>query len=175
MVPGLVALGLAVTLLVASSPSSSTPLCGADQLHAALAREGVAMGTIVDEFAFVNAGSHACSLDGYPLVQMLDRSRHDLATLERRAPAGTPGGGAAKKVTIARGGRAYFSVSYEDQTGFGYAVCPRATMLLIHAPGVSDALIVSGLQARIQPYGGSTIKQLRCGELSIGPVSANAL
>jgi hypothetical protein len=106
---------------------------------------------------------------------MLDGSGHDVATLERRAPVGAPGAGVAKTVTIVPGGRAYFNVSYEDQTGFGYAVCPRAAGLSIPAPGVPGAIILRGLQAHMQPYGGSTIKQLRCAELWVGPVSARGL
>jgi len=166
---------LAVALVAVSSQAASTRRCVVRQLRAALAREGVAMGTVVADFALINDGSHACALEGYARLQMLDGSGHDVATVERRAPIGSPGAGAGQEVTIAPGGRAHLSVSYEDQTGFGYAVCPRATTLSIRAPGVSGALILRGPQARIQPYGGSRIKQLRCGELSVGPARANAL
>jgi hypothetical protein len=144
-------------------------------MHAAPARGGVAMGMVIADFALINEGTQACSLEGYPRLQMLDRFGHDVATLERQALIGSPGAGVAKAVTIQPRGRAYFSVSYEDQTGFGDAVCPRARMLSIRAPGVSRAVILRGPQARMQPYGGATIRQLRCGELSVGPVRANPL
>lgn len=170
-----VALVLAVALFVVSSQTASTGRCGVRELRVALAREGVAMGTIGADFALVNVGSRACWLDGYPRLQMLDGSGHDVATLDRRALTGPPGAGAAKAVMITPGAKAYFSVYFEDQTGFGYAVCPRAAALWIRAPGVPAAMILRGPRARIQPYGGSTIKQLRCGELWVGPVSAKAL
>ena len=175
ILPGVAALAAAWALFAVSSQAASTKHCGVRERRAALAREGVAMGTVVADFALINDGSHACSLDGYPRLQMLDGSGNHLATIERRAPIGSPGAGAARTVTVAPGRRAYFSVSYEDQTGFGHAVCPRATGLSIRVPGAPGALILRGSQAGMQPYGGSTIKHLRCGELSVGPVRANAL
>ena len=174
VVPVVAVLGLVVALFAVSSQGASTRRCGVRDLRAAPAREGVAMGTIVADFALINVVSHACSLDGYPRLQMPDASGHQVTTLERRAPIGSPGAGAVKAVTLAAAGRAYFTVWYEDATGFERAVCPRASALSIRAPGVAGDLTLRGKEARMEPYGG-TIKQLRCGELSVGPVSAKAV
>jgi hypothetical protein len=167
---------LTVAAIVATgSASPSVSRCSSAQLRAAAGRSGAAAGTISADFAFVNAGSHACYLDGYPRVQMLGASGRPISTTDERIPAGQNGVQRARRVTIAAGKRAYFVVFFAAATGYGNAFCPTAARLLLTPPGSSGGLILRGSAARIQPYGGPTIQQLHCGELRIGPVTAKPL
>jgi hypothetical protein len=128
-----------------------------------------AAGTIASEFAFVNQGSHACSLIGYPKLQMLDSSGQPISTTDRR-DAGFFGL-KKKLVVIAPGKRAYFAAGYPDFTGAGATKCPTSAKLRFTPPGSSATVTLTGPKAAITPYAGSNLK-LGCGLVMMSVVTA---
>ena len=123
----------------------------------------------VTGMAFKNISTIPCTLEGYPIVQMIDASGKSINTYVYRTTSifGTPT--AIKVITLAPGLEAKFDMLYEAQTGFGNAVCPTSTSVDFTPPGSSTAL---ALPWKIQPYGWGTIQTLRCGEIKVSPLYA---
>ncbi len=155
------------------TPISDVATCAAGQLQPWAGPKGAAAGSVMSEFAFTNIGTAPCRLRGYPSVQMLTSSGADLQTTDQPAGHGFDSVAVAQ-VVLAPGARAYFGLDYPDSTGYGLATCPTASALRLTPPGAA-ALILTGAGAAIAPYGGSTIRQLHCGEITVTPVTATRL
>ena len=143
--------------------------CTSSQLAIKLGVEGAAMGSRgVTGMAFKNISSTACTLKGYPIVQMIDGSGKSISTHVTRTDSifGTPT--PIKLLTLALGGEAKFDMFYEAQTGYGNLSCPTSNSVNFTPPGSNTAL---DLAWKIQPYGG-TVQALKCGELKVGPLYA---
>jgi hypothetical protein len=130
-----------------------------------------ATGSVAAEFGFTNHSASTCSLYGYPLVQMLNKSGKSLATIDQRAP----GAFSIKERTVllATGKTAYFGVVYASQTGYANLVCSTAAALRFTLPQSTGTLMLRGAHARITPYGGST-EHLQCGIVHVTAVTATS-
>lgn len=158
------------------TPISDVATCAAGQLQPWAGPKGAAAGSVMSEFAFTNIGTVPCRLRGYPTVQMLTSTGADLQTTDQPAGHGFDSVAVAQ-VVLAPGARAYFGLYYPDSTGYGLATCPTASALRLTPPGaaVAAALTLTGAGAAIAPYGGSTIQQLHCGEITVTPVTSARL
>lgn len=170
--------GTSPTVSPIASPSASpsiilTPassLCTSSQLAIELGSQGVAMGTIgVTGMAFKNISMNTCTLKGYPILQMLDSTGHSIPTYVSHGNSFGVPAAPAKVVTLSPGLVAKFDMTYHDQTGYGTAICPTSTQVEITPPGVNKPITFSW---KIQPYGGSTIQKLQCGDITVSPVYA---
>ena len=160
-------------MTLATSPASGAPTaprCAHRSLVVWVGPVTGAAGSTIAEFGFTNHSVGACSLHGYPYVQMLTRSGETLSTFDQKAP------GAfkiqAETVVLAASKTAYFGVVYADQTGYGSSTCPTSAALRFSAPQVSGTLTLHGSRAEITPYGGTT-RHLKCGVLHVTAVTAS--
>jgi hypothetical protein len=116
---------------------------------------------------FKNTSGTACSLYGYPGLQMLDSSGHAIPTDVIRGTSTTVPSVPEELVPIAPGAEASFDLGFPDGTGYGSAVCPTSTNVEITPPNATQPITISW---QIQPYGGGTIAQLQCGQITVSPV-----
>lgn len=87
------------------------------------------------QFAFVNKGKHACSMQGYPTLKVLDGSKTQLPVRIQRDTNTKP-----VPVTIEPGGKAVFMVA-SDQS---YGACASAGGVTSSAPGLSYEMTAMG-------------------------------
>jgi len=117
-----------------------------------------AAGTIEMTVTMVNNGPGSCTMKGYPGMQLLDGSGHNLSTTVIR------GGGAAflnpaagqppTLVTVAPGRQGSYSLSYEDVPVGTETSCPTSVKAQVTPPN-DTAYAVIAFQA--DPCGGGTI------------------
>ena len=163
---GLVVTGLS---LAATASAARYPRCHSTQLAVRIWREGAALGHIGVEVRFVNLSGGACSLYGYPGLQMLDGRNHALPTRVHRGVAYTVPKTAERVVIVRPRASAAFDAGWDDATGYGLKKCPTSSRVLVTPP---DAYRSISVRWRIQPYGGGTIQHLRCGQITVSPVFA---
>lgn len=166
--------GLAATASPAASAraiAASVPRCATRSLEVWTGRWTVAAGTVAAEFGFTNHSSHACSLYGYPRVQMLKRSGENLSTSDQNASPGAFGI-KEKTVVLASGETAYFGIVFHDQTGYGTLTCPTSAALTFTPPEDTSTVTLHGLHAEIAAYGGESQHFLHCGIVFLTPVTA---
>ena len=161
------AYGLTSCSRVTSQPGTHVQRCVSTQLAVALGHGGVAMGHIGQVVSFENVSTKTCTLKGYPGVEMLDAAGHPIRTEVTDGPSYTVASLPERAVTLTPGSKASFDLGYSDATGYGTAVCPTSAQVKITPPNASQPITVSW---RIQPYGGSTIAQLQCGQIAVSPV-----
>ena len=150
------------------TPASS--ICTSSQLAIEAGSGGVAMGTVgITGMGFKNISTTICTLKGYPILQMLDSTGRSIPTYVTHGNSFGVPAAPAKVVTLAPGLVAKFDLTYHNQTGYGTAICPTSTQVEITPPGVSNSITFSW---KIQPYGGSTIQKLQCGDITVSPVYA---
>ncbi|HUB76430.1 MAG TPA: DUF4232 domain-containing protein [Solirubrobacteraceae bacterium] len=161
-------------LVVNANPgaAASTPSrCLSSQLTVAPGRSGGAAGSIGVVVHFHDRSGSACTLEGYPGMQMLNAAGGKLATEVHRGASVTVPSIPVRQVTLdANGGEASFDMGYADATGFGNEHCPTSSRVEITAPNDYRTLTISWA---IQPYGGD-IPHLRCGQINVSPVFAGA-
>lgn len=143
--------------------------CHSNQLAVRIASEGAALGHIGVKVRFVNVSAGACTLYGYPGLQMLDGADHALPTEVHRGVAYTVPNVVERLVTLRPRGSAAFDAGWDDSTGYGSKKCPTSTRVLVTPPNAYRSIRVVW---RIQPYGGGTIQHLRCGQITVSPVFA---
>ena len=144
------------------------PTCQSSQLTVEHGRVGAAMGHIgITAAGFKNISKSACTLRGYPSLQMLDSNGRRIATHMRRGASASVPFIAIKVVMLRPGGVAKFDLGYANQTGYGSASCPTSARVTITPP---NNLKLINARWHLQPYGGSTIAKLRCGEITVSPV-----
>ena len=93
-------------------------------------------------FELRNTSVTPCTLAGYPTVQLLDRSKHPLATLEQRGAGPALTGRMATTVPVPAGGAAVFGIETYGCAGTTKAQAPAAN-LLVTPPGDTVALQVA--------------------------------
>jgi hypothetical protein len=158
------------TVTRSSSPArASVAPCRSDQLRLRPGFSGVAMGSVGAAAVFTNVSHARCSLEGYPTLQMLGPAGHRIATLLHRRPSITVPRLRVRTVTLSPGASASFYLGFADATGYGSATCPRSARIEVTPPDRTDPIIVAW---RLQPYGGATIANLRCGEITVSPIVA---
>ena len=158
---------VAVAIDAASASAGQDPRCQSTQLAVRIGREGAALGHIGVEVRFVNISARACTLYGYPGLQMLDGRNRALATRVHRGVAYTVPTTAERVVILRPRASAAFDAGWDDATGYGLKKCPTSTRVLVTPPNAYRSISVSW---RIQPYGGGTIQHLRCGQITVSPV-----
>jgi hypothetical protein len=143
------------------------PFCLITQLKVGLGRFGVATGHIGGTANFTNTSSTACTLTGYPHLQMLDATGKPLPTEINDGISYTVPSIPVRDVTLIPGSEASFDVGFDDATGYGTATCPQSTTVEITPP---NATLPLSLSWQIAPFGGGTIAQLQCGQITVSPV-----
>jgi photosystem II stability/assembly factor-like uncharacterized protein len=152
-----------------SSPNTSAQACASSQLTVELGLAGAAMGHVGSVVSFKNISNATCTLDGYPGLKMLDEAGHPIPTEVTDGIAYTVPSIPEQTVTLAPEAVASFELGFSDSTGYGTASCPTSAKVEI-TPSSSDQPITVSWQ--IQPYGGRSIQQLHCGEVTVSPVYA---
>ena len=176
------ALGIAVILFalagcasqsdnIAAAPimtSSVTPVCLSSQLIVIDGLGGVAMGHFgLDSSAFKNISKSTCTLQGFPNFQMLERSGKLIATQVIGGTSYTVHYQSEDIVTLLPGNEAMFDLGFDNATGYGRSLCPTSAKVKVTPPGNTESITVPW---KFQPYGGGTIANLRCGEITTSPV-----
>ncbi len=168
----IIASGLVVGSSVVASASSvaTVPNCHSSQLKVEQGRVGAAMGSIgITGARFKNVSKSACTLRGYPSLQMYDAKGRRIATHIMHGASASVPPIAMKLVTLRPGVTAKFDLGYANQTGYGTATCPTSARVTLTPP---NNLVPLGARWHLQPFGGSTIAKLRCGEITVSPVYA---
>ena len=143
-------------------------VCSSSQLTIVLGSESAAMGARgVSGMGFKNVSATPCTLFGYPKLQMIGTNGKLIKTYNTRVPTimGMPT--SLGIVTLQPDSTAHFNLLYESATGYGNAFCPTSTQVEFTPPGSTIPLV---LPWKIQPYGGSTIQTLQCGEIKVSPI-----
>jgi hypothetical protein len=165
--------GQTTTTPPAHSPTSTTsanaepPACVSKQLAVVLGQGGVAAGSVGMVVTFKNTSDAACSLYGYPGLQMLDAAGHPIATEVIRGTSTTVPSVPEEVVEVAPGSEASFDLGFPDATGYGSATCPTSSEVEFTPPNATQPITVPW---KIQPYGGTSIAQLQCGQITVSPV-----
>ena len=128
----------------------AAPQCLREHLSLKEGNTDAAMGGVrATDFVLTNASSSACTLNGYPRVELLDRR----GRVRRRAVSSAQLPGDTQKmppqlVTLAPGNTAWFRIYY-NVGGAGHIgkPCPTYPRLKIVAPGTTRAF---GLRSDIQ-------------------------
>ena len=168
-VTGVLLFGAAVATADATSLAAIPSRCHPSQLIVRIGHEGAAAGHIGVEVRFQNVSARACTLYGYPGLQMLDAAGRPLPTEVHRGRAYTVPNVAERLVTLRPRAGAAFDAGWDDATGYGRKQCPTSTRVLITPPDAYQSIKIAW---RIQPYGGGSVQHLRCGQITVSPVFA---
>jgi hypothetical protein len=122
-----------------------------------------AAGNIAVTYGLSNASAVACTLFGYPGVQMLDASGRPIPTQVSHGgsytfPVETP-----RVVTLSPGAQASFFLGYTDVPSGTEMSCPQSARLNITPPGSTGTV---QLADQIAPCGG--------GAVTVSPVHAGS-
>ena len=132
---------VALTFLIAMagiSQSQTAATCSQLSVH----REGTdaAMGGRRSLFySFKNNSQKPCTLTGWPGYVLLNNAGHPLKA-QNMAGEGVPDD--PKPVTLAPGGKAFFSVNYTTCSSPGHKRCMSSAKARITAPGTKRAFII---------------------------------
>jgi hypothetical protein len=154
-----------------TSSAVEAAACSSSQLKVEIGRTGTAAGSIEAVVSFENTSSAACTLDGYPNVQMVGSAGQSIATEVTHGISYTVPSVPVQVVTLAPGAQASFDLGFSDSTRYGTASCPTSTRVEITPPDSSQSITVAW---QIAPYGGATIAQLQCGQITVSPVFAGS-
>ena len=151
-----------------ASSIAIVPTCHSSQLRVEQGRVGAAMGSIgITAAGFRNISKTACTLKGYPTLQMFDANGHRISTHVMHGASASVPFIATKVVMLRAGQAAKFDLGYANQTGYGLANCLTSARVTVTPP---HNLKPISAPWKLQPYGGSTIAKLRCGEITVSPV-----
>ena len=171
-----VAAMIASGLVVGSNPVANAssiaivPTCHSSQLRVEQGLVGAAMGHIgITAAGFRNISKTVCTLKGFPALQMLDAQGRRIATHMMHGASASVPFIAMRVVVLRPGGVAKFDLGYANQTGYGSANCPTSAAVTVTPPNNLNPI---NARWHLQPYGGSTIAKLRCGEITVSPVYA---
>ncbi len=138
--------------------SASVPTCLASQLSIEPHQGGAAAGTIVLSVSMRNASATACTLQGYPGMQLLGAQGTPIPTNVVRGgfsgsvPAAVSQ--APSLVTLAPGFTASFWLQYEDVPVGGETSCPSSAKAQITPPNDTSPALVA---LAISPCNGGTV------------------
>lgn len=141
-----------------ASPTAVFSTCQGANLSLRYIDTDAAMGGVRGaSYAFKNNGSAACTLSGFPHLQLLNRYGHPIWVnhiIHSEDPPGT--------VTLAPGGEAFFSIQYnEGGAGHEGPPCPSVRRIKIRAPGTKR-------------WFGRKDQISLCSDVTISPVTAAA-
>jgi hypothetical protein len=144
------------------------PTCQPSQLTLAMDpahSSGGAAGSLGITYIFTNTSATACTLGGFPGLQLLNASNQPLTTTTIRSSE-TP-----TTVTLQPGRNAWFDIEFPTQTGFGNLQCPTSAALAVIPPNDVSPVVLRGPGGQIGAYGGD-IPHLMCGNINVSPVLA---
>lgn len=124
-----------------SSTASSTT-CRASGLVGTLSGEQGGAGTLEVTVALRNSGATACTMKGYPGLQLVGAGGSVQSTSVQ------PGGSlsfesvAPTVVTLAAGQVAYFNIGFSDVPGSGQTSCSTSTAVQVTPPGATGHIVV---------------------------------
>jgi Protein of unknown function (DUF4232) len=151
----------------ATSTSGAPPACVTAQLSLGLGQANGAAGSVGYTNSFENISSTACTLFGYPGMLMLGAAGKPIPTDVIRGTSVVVPDEPERLVTLAPGSRALFQMGFSDGTGYGNDYCPTSSRVEFTPPGGYSQITVS---LRINPYGGTDVEHLHCGEITVSPV-----
>ncbi|WP_201733481.1 DUF4232 domain-containing protein [Acidithrix sp. C25] len=144
--------------------------CVPSQLTITEGRPSVAAGSIGVSFSMTNSASTECYMQGYPGLEMLNSAGGSIPTYVHRGNSVSVISEPVTKVTLQSGQTAYFLLGYSDGTGYGSASCPTSASIEVTPPNDYGFNVVKAI---INPYGGRTIANLQCGDVTVSPVIAS--
>ena len=142
-----------------TSTSVVPPRCTVGQLTVRQTSSNGAAGSVGLTYAFTNISATACSLHGYPGMQMLAAGGTALPTTVLRAPSVVVPSVVEHTVVLAPNAIASFYAGYSDVSA---GSCPRAARLELTPPNAYDHLTIA-----------SSISPCR-GRINVSPVFAGA-
>ena len=125
--------GLRVRPAVAAQASQAAPSCRNTQLTIRYKSSNGAAGHVGIIYRIHNLSAQACTLFGYPGVQLLDRQFLSLPTTVHRGTGDLVGPIPRQLVRVAAHGNAYFALGYSDVPVMNQP-CKTAYYLMIFAP-----------------------------------------
>jgi hypothetical protein len=146
--------GIVAATLLAAVPAASAAhnagtrgptTCTRDQLGVRSNGTQGAAGTIYGAWVFTNASGTACTLDGYPDMQLYGHGGRPIATTVNQSLSPGP-----TLVTLVPGASGTFFTSYSDISASPQP-CKTSQVAQITAPGAGAALYIP---AQLQPCGG---------------------
>jgi hypothetical protein len=147
------------TTTAPTTTTAATAVCGGSALTMAAAGASAAAGTQEITFSLANASSMACTMRGYPGMQLLSSAGSDLPTTVDRGGGLSFENVGVSAVTLAPGQVAYFNLGFSDVVAEPPA-CSSATAAEITPPTATTHGQVSGL----------TIEACANGTLHVSPV-----
>jgi len=153
----------AVSQPVGTQPTTArSDRCHTSQLAATDDGANGAAGTVFGQLVLRNASGQSCTLFGYPGLQRLDASRHELPTEVTRDPSPAPA-----LVTLAPQQQASVGYAYCDvcsaQTQLA-GPCPPAAFVELTPPDEKDFVVVRSAMAPCDRSGTVRVTALRPGK-----------
>ncbi len=128
--------------------------CPTTKLIGTIAGSSGAAGTIETTVALKSTDSVACTLGGYPGLQLLGPTGSSLPTTVVRKGSYSFTAMAPTTVTLVAGQSAYFNIGYSDVPVGSETTCPTSGSLEVTPPNAVDHLAVA---ATLAPGGGGTM------------------
>jgi hypothetical protein len=142
--------------------STSVPRCHTAQLHLAATFYSEAGGQFIQTFTFTNGSRRACSLRGWPRIEVASRSGRPMRTSSRRVIQGSSTASPFRTVVLRPRAASAFDVYGADWNHAADKPCPRTSAALITPPGAGSAISVA-------------VKMPNCGLLYVAPVIAGKI
>jgi Protein of unknown function (DUF4232) len=137
------AAGALAALPLTLAPASSSVLrCTAAQLALRAGRVGVAAGNYGRVLVLTNVLAPACSIRGYPGIQLIDARGRPISTHPRHGGSYTFPARPVRTVVLAPGASASFALGGPDMGANGRA-CPSAAAMQIIPPNTSQQIAVA--------------------------------
>lgn len=127
-----------------ASASSLTARCGGAHLSARHESEDAGAGQRFVTYSFKNLSATPCTLSGFPAFTLLDSHGHRL-----HGQSITHNSDPVTAVTLAPGGKAFFTIHYSSCSTVGTPPCRFSSKVRIVAPGTTRRFI---LHERLDPF-----------------------
>ena len=115
--------------------------CNPAQLVAGQEASGVTASLAAKSvFSLLNNSDAACTMEGYPGLQLVDADGTDIPTTVVQGGGETPADLTASEVTVKPGEKASFFASWITIPGVGETNCPNAAKVEITPPGAAKAV-----------------------------------
>lgn len=135
------AVAVTVAVVAAEAPRSaatvSVDICRASQLHLRPSTYGEASLQFIQTFTATNEGSGACSLTGWPTLQLKSPSGKVGAARSIRVVQGNPSSQPFRAVVLRPGETASFDVFGADWNAVANRACPKTHTVLVVLPGAA--------------------------------------
>lgn len=123
-----------------TTKGSSAGTCTASQLHLTLHGGGAAAGNVAQTFVLTNQSGSACTLDGYPSVNLLNAAGDTVFSITAHDGYLFPRMNPRPVALAAHGGTASFTIGMVDDTIY----CLRGSRVQVTLPGAAAILTTNG-------------------------------